>query len=85
MAEINDTPVRPVTEDTEERLALLLRSETIRLVDCGKFTPFELDSTLRNLRRQLEDRDYQHFLDLSEIVRLRRMVEFLMGHDNAEV
>lgn len=67
-------------------------SETIRLVDAGKFTPEEVDSTIKNLRhtvvRQAKDNEalqYQHFLELSEKVRLRRLVEFLMGHDNPDV
>lgn len=76
----------------KERLDYLLRSETIRLVDSGKFTPEEVDSTIQNLRhtvaRQAKDNEnlqYQHFLELSEKVRLRRYVEFLMGHDNPDV
>lgn len=76
----------------KERLEILLRSETIRLIDEGRFAPEELDSTLQNLRRTVarQEKDfkelqYQHFLELSEKVRLRRQVEFLMGHDNPEV
>lgn len=76
----------------KERLDYLLRSETIRLVDERKFTPEDLDNTLQNLRhtvaRQAKDNEalqYQHFLELSEKVRLRRLVEFLMGHDNPDV
>ena len=69
----------------EDRLELLLKSEVVRLIDEGKYTPFDLDSAMRNMKRQIEEMKYQHFLDLSELVRLRRQVEFLIGHDNAEV
>ena len=69
----------------EERLERLLQSETIRLVDEGKHTPHDLDSAMRNMKRQIEEMKYQHFLDLSELVRLRRQVEFLICHDNPEV
>lgn len=76
----------------KERLDYLLRSETIRLVDEGKFTPEDLDNTLQNLRhtvakqeKDYKELQYRHFLDLSEKVHLRRTVEFLMGHDNPDV
>ena len=69
----------------EERLARLLKSETIKLVDSGSYTPKHIDNTLRSMRKEIEKLRKQHSLDQSEIVRLRRYVEFLIGHDNTEV
>ena len=64
------------------RLDYLLQSETIRMIDDKEFTPKDLDNALRNLKKENEDLKYQHYLEQSEIVRLRRQVEFLIGHDN---
>jgi len=69
----------------EEKIAYLMQSETINLVLRGKYKPKEIDSAMRNMKKQIEELKYQSFLDKSEIVRLRRQVEFLIGHDNAEV
>ena len=76
----------------KERLEHLMTSETIRLVDEGKSKPEDIDNALKNLRRELEKQkkayeeiQYRLFLETSEKVRLRRYVEFLIGHDNPEV
>ena len=74
-----------ITPSAEDKIAYLMQSETISLVIRGEYTPKDIDNAMRNMKKQIEELKYQSFLDKSEVVRLRRQIEFLIGHDNAEV
>lgn len=61
-----------------EDLAYLLESETIRLVHTGDFTPQELDSAMRNLRKRVAELEHTHILDMEQIASQRRQIDLLM-------
>ncbi len=65
----------------EEELERLLQSGTIKLVYEREYEPKDVDNAMKNMKKEIEELKYQSFLDRSEIVRLRRQVEFLIGHD----
>lgn len=69
----------------EEELKRLLQSKVIREVYARKLAPKTLDKQVKQLRKGNRELRQMHYLDQSEIVRLRRQIEFLIGHDNAEV
>lgn len=60
-----------------QKLEYLMQSETIRLIMAGRYTPQELDRTLRNMRKRIREQEHVHQLDLSEVVSLRRQIELL--------
>lgn len=62
----------------EERLNRLLRSETVRLVDEGRFEPEDLDSALKNMRRFVDNLQYEHFRDQTELKRLQKEVDYFL-------
>lgn len=74
-----------VAPSADEELERLLRSKVIRAVHARKVSPRALDRRMKKLEKQVEELQTVHALDMSEIVRLRRQVEFLIGHDNQEV
>lgn len=59
----------------QKDLEMLKKSEAVRLVLSGKYTPKELDSAYKNLRERVRQQEYTHQLDLSEITSLRRRIE----------
>lgn len=63
--------------DAREALGHLKQSEVIRLVLDGKYTPQELDSAFRNMKREIVKLQNEAFSDKAEIVRLRRFTELL--------
>ena len=69
----------------EEELKRLLQSKVIREEFARKLAPRTLDKQIKQLRNDNKELKQMHMLDQSEIVRLRRQIEFLIGHDNAEV
>ena len=64
-----------------QKLEYLMQSETIRLIMAGRYTPQELDRTLRNMRKRIREQEHVHQLDLSEVVSLRRQIELLTEVD----
>ena len=63
--------------DAREVLEHLKQSEVIRLVLDGQYTPQELDSAFRNMKREIVKLQNEAFSDKAEIMRLRRFTEFL--------
>ena len=63
--------------DAREALEHLKQSEVIRLVLDGKYTPQELDSAYRNMKREIVKLQNENFTDKAEIMRLRRFTELL--------
>ena len=63
--------------DAREALEHLTQSEVIRLVLDGKYTPQELDSAYRNMKREIVKLQNENYADKAEIVRLRRFTELL--------
>lgn len=63
--------------DAREALEHLKQSEVIRLVLDGKYTPQELDSAFRNMKKEIVKLQNEAFSDKAEIVRLRRFTELL--------
>lgn len=43
------------------------------------------EEEIKRLEKKIDELNFQHALDLSEITRLRRYVDFLIGSDSAEV
>lgn len=64
--------------NAREKLEYLKQSEVVRLVLDGKYTPQELDSAYRNMKKRIREQEYTHQLDLSTIVAYRRQMELLM-------
>lgn len=66
-----------------ELITYLKRSEAIRLVIDGKYTPKDLDNSIKNMRRRIEELQTTHQLDMAEIALQRRQIDFLMeGKEN---
>lgn len=63
--------------DAREALEHLTQSEVIRLVLDGQYTPQELDSAFRNMKREIVKLQNENYADKAEIVRLRRFTELL--------
>lgn len=63
--------------DAREALEFLKQSEVVRLVLDGKYTPQELDSAFRNMKREIVKLQNEAFSDKAEIMRLRRFTELL--------
>ena len=57
----------------------LRESEAISLVLAGKFTPKELDSTIKNLRQRIKELEQICQLHMAENIRLRRYIGALEG------
>ena len=64
--------------NAREKLEYLKQSEVVRLVLDGKYTPQELDSAYRNMKKRIREQEYTHQLDQSTIVAYRRQMELLM-------
>lgn len=64
--------------NAREKLEYLKQSEVVRMVLDGKYTPQELDSAYRNMKKRIREQEYTHQLDLSTIVAYRRQMELLM-------
>lgn len=64
--------------NARKKLEYLKQSEVVRLVLDGKYTPQELDSAYRNMKKRIREQEYTHQLDLSTIVAYRRQMELLM-------
>lgn len=64
----------------EDELRRLLTSRTIREVYQRRLSPKTLDKRVDELRQANKELKQTHQLDQSEIVRLRRQVEFLLGN-----
>lgn len=64
--------------NAREKLEYLKQSEVVRMVLDGKYTPQELDSAYRNMKKRIRGQEYTHQLDLSTIVAYRRQMELLM-------
>lgn len=63
-----------------DELKRLLGSKTIRQVYQRKLSPRTLDKRFEALRKENKKLSQAHQLDQSEIVRLRRQVEFLLDN-----
>ncbi len=63
--------------NTSEQLQYLMQSELVRLVLSGKYTPQQLDSAFKNLRKRVQNLEHTHQLDLTQAVAYRRQIEFL--------
>ena len=61
-----------------ERLNWLLTSEVVRMVMDGQFTPSEVDSAFRNLRKRVAELEHRHELDMEQIASQRRQIDLLM-------
>lgn len=64
--------------NAREKLEYLKQSEVVRMVLDGKYTPQELDSAYRNMKKRIREQEYTHQLDLSTIVAYRRQMELMM-------
>ena len=62
-----------------EMLEFLKQSETIQLVISGKYTPKDLDSALRNMKKRIRELEHIRQLDMAQIVEQRRQIEMLTG------
>lgn len=69
----------------EKRLNRLRESKVIRDVDEGRATPFKLDQAVKRMEDKIKELTQLRYMDQQEIVKLRRQVEFLIGHDNPGV
>lgn len=83
--DIRDNQAEGIKPSADEELARLLRSKTIREVFARQLAPQTLDKHINRLKKDNKELKNMHMLDQSEIVRLRRQIEFLIGHDNTEV
>ena len=63
--------------DAREALEHLKQSEVIRMVLDGKFTPHELDSAYRNMKKEIVKLQNENYANKAEIMRLRRFTELL--------
>lgn len=57
-------------------LEYLMESECVRLVLDGKFTPAELDSAFRNLRKRVRDLERQRTEQAVEIGNLLQRIQY---------
>ena len=63
--------------DAREALEFLKQSEVVRLVLDGKYTPKDLDSAYRNMKKKIVKLQNESFADKAEIMRLRRYIELI--------
>jgi len=63
---------------TAERLDYIMQSECVRMVLLeNKFTPKDLDSAFKRLRKRVRDLEAQHTANMVTIVEQRRQIEML--------
>lgn len=62
-----------------EMLDYLKQSETVQLIIDGKYTPKDLDSCIRNMKKRICELEHIRQMDMAQIVEQRRQIDFLMG------
>lgn len=62
-----------------EMLDYLKQSETVQLIIDGKYTPKDLDTCIRNMKKRIQELEHIREMDMAQIVEHRRQIDFLMG------
>ena len=62
-----------------EMLDYLKQSETVQLILDGQYTPKDLDSCIRNMKKRIQKLEHIRKMDMAQIVEQRRQIDFLMG------
>lgn len=62
----------------KEKLDYLLKSEVVRMVMDGQFTPRDVDNAFCNLRKRVSELEHRHELDMEQIASQRRQIDLLM-------
>ncbi len=65
----------------KEMLDHLKKSETIRMVIEGKYSPQDVDNAFRNMKKKIGELEHLRQMDMAEVVGLRRQIELLVRSD----